>query len=82
MPCDARAVYTHPMVANPLPRLDRSTLTVASLEEGSDERAYWWSRTPGERLLALETARQIIYGYDPAATRLQRILEITQLERR
>jgi hypothetical protein len=70
------------MVPNPLPRLDRSALRIASLQEGSDERAYWWSRTPGERLLALETARQIIHGYDPAATRLERILEIAQLERR
>jgi hypothetical protein len=27
---------------------------------------------------AIEVMRQIIYGYDPATTRLQRVLEITE----
>jgi len=28
---------------------------------------------------ALELTRQIVYGYDPATTRLQRVLEIAEL---
>lgn len=40
---------------------------------------YWHSRTPQERLWALELMRQEAYGYDPCAARLQRVLEIVQL---
>jgi hypothetical protein len=29
---------------------------------------------------AIEVMRQVIYGYDPASTRLQRVLEIVDLE--
>ncbi len=53
-------------------------LSVTSLFEESDEKGYWHSKTPHERLEAVELMRQIIYGYDPSVTRLQRVLEITQ----
>jgi hypothetical protein len=59
-------------------RIDRKALSVASLLEASDEKAYWLSKTPHERLRAAELMRQVIYGYDPATTRLQRVLEIAQ----
>ncbi len=59
-------------------RVDRSAISVISLTAESDEKAYWLSKTPQERLEALELMRQIIYGYDPSTTRLQRILTITQ----
>ena len=49
-----------------------------SLFEESDEKSYWFSKTPYERLAAVEFMRQIIYGYDPSTTRLQRVFEITQ----
>jgi hypothetical protein len=42
---------------------------------------YWHSRTPQERLWALELMRQEAYGYDPATARLQRVLEIVQLRK-
>jgi hypothetical protein len=62
-----------------LPTLDRSAFSVISLEEAdNDEMEFWRSKTPYERLDALETLRQIFYGYDPATTRLQRVLEITE----
>ena len=48
------------------------------LQNDEGEKAYWLSKTPYERLDAVETMRQIIYGYDPATTRLQRIFEVTQ----
>jgi hypothetical protein len=57
-------------------KVDRRVLRIDSLHEPSDDKAYWLSRSPEERLQAVETMRQIIYGYDPAAVRLQRILEI------
>ena len=61
-------------------RLDRSAFQIASLDDESDEREYWRAKSPAERMEALELMRQIVYGYDPATTRLQRVLEITELE--
>ena len=61
-------------------KVDRTSFVVTSLHE-SDEKEYWLSKTPEERLQALELMRQIVYGYDPATARLQRVLEIAQLER-
>jgi hypothetical protein len=60
-------------------RVDRTTITVASLHDEPDERAYWHSKTPEERLQALELMRQSAYGYDPATARLQRVLEIVEV---
>ncbi|MBM4041839.1 MAG: hypothetical protein FJ290_25355 [Planctomycetes bacterium] len=63
-------------------RMDKSAFSVVPLSAESDDRAYWLSRTPQERLEALETMRQIVYGYDPSTARLQRLLEVAQRERR
>ena len=60
-------------------KVDRTAFSVIPLEENdNDEKAYWLSKTPYERLDALETMRQILYGYDPTTTRLQRVFEVTQ----
>lgn len=61
-------------------RLDKTAFSVASLKDDSDEKAYWLSRTPMERLEAAELMRQVNYGYDPTTARLQRVLEIAKLE--
>jgi len=76
------------------PKIQRTAFTVASLPsttlspkdslrrtgfDQSDDKSYWLSKTPYERLQAVELMRQIIYGYDPSATRLQRVLEITRM---
>jgi hypothetical protein len=45
------------------------------------DRAYWHSRTPQERIWALELMRQKAYGYDPETEKLQRVLEIGQLKK-
>ena len=62
-------------------RIDKKTLSVAPLLQPSDEKPYWLSKTPYERLQAAELMRQIVYGYDPSTTRLQRVLEIAQRSR-
>jgi hypothetical protein len=62
------------------PRLDRNAFSVGRLNEPSDEKTYWLSKTPLQRLEAMEFMRQIHYGYDPATTRLQRVLEIVELK--
>ena len=59
--------------------MDKSTLSVISLSEESDEKEYWHAKTPRERLEAVELMRQINYGYNPTTTRLQRVLEVVQL---
>ena len=60
-------------------KMDKQTLTVTSLFEESDEKEYWLSKTPQERLEALELMRQINYGYNPITDRLQRVLEVAEL---
>jgi hypothetical protein len=57
-------------------KIDKTAFTIASLFAPADEKAYWLSKTPYERLAAVELMRQIIYGYNPATTRLQRIFEV------
>ena len=59
-------------------RIDRTAFSIASLNDPSDERAYWLSKSPHERLRAVEIMRQILYGYDPSSTRLQRVFTIAQ----
>jgi hypothetical protein len=62
-------------------RLDRTAFSVGSLDDDREEVAYWRAKSPEERMEALELMRQIIYGYDPATTRLQRVFEVAELER-
>ena len=61
-------------------KMDKSAFSVTSLSEESDEKAYWQTKTPHERLKAVELMRQINYGYDPATTRIQRVLKVAQLK--
>lgn len=61
-------------------RMDRTAFSVASLADESDEREYWRGKSPRERLEAVELLRQMNYGYDPATARLQRVLEVAELE--
>jgi hypothetical protein len=64
---------------NELPQLDKNALSTAKLTDSSDEKAYWLSKTPIERLIALEINRRMVYGYDKATSRLQRFLEVAKL---
>jgi hypothetical protein len=59
-------------------KLDKTTLAVAPLFEESDEKSYWLSRTPQERLRHVEVLRRINYGHR-ATARLQRVLELAPL---
>jgi hypothetical protein len=44
----------------------------------ADERVFWLSKTPLERLEATELMRQINYGYDPLTDRVQRVLTVVE----
>ena len=59
-------------------KMDKTAFSVTTLSEKSNDKEYWLSKTPQERLQALEMMRQINYGYDPVTTRLQRVLEIVE----
>ncbi len=61
-------------------KMDKTAFSVASLEDEPDGKEYWNSKTPYERLLAVEFLRQISYGYDPSTARLQRVFEIAEFE--
>ena len=64
-------------------RVDRRAFSVTTLSEAErDDHAYWRSRTPDERLAALELSRQIAYGYDPSSRGLSRFFEIVEFKPR
>jgi hypothetical protein len=63
-------------------RVDRTCFSVASLTGPDDSLAWWMERSVEERLQAIERLRRIFYGNSEPAGRLQRVLEVAQLERR
>ncbi len=62
-------------------KIDKTAFCIGSLHDGGDEKQYWLSKTPQERIEALELMRQIIYGYDPSTERIQNDLEIADLKK-
>jgi hypothetical protein len=58
----------------------KRVLTIGSLADEGNDKAFWLSKTPDERMEALELLRQTIYGYDPATARVERVLTIVDLE--
>ncbi|MBI2432974.1 MAG: hypothetical protein HYV26_08890 [Candidatus Hydrogenedentes bacterium] len=62
------------------PALDKTQLSVVDLAASGDDLDYWLTKTAEERVEAIELMRQALYGYDPARTRLQRVLEVAKLE--
>ena len=61
-------------------RMDKTAFSTVSLTEESDEKEYWQTKTPQERLETVELLRQLNYGYDPATARLQRVLTVAELK--
>jgi len=70
------------MTQDGFPRLDKSAFSVVSVEEADMDLEYWLSRTPAERLSAVELNRWLVYGHDRATSRLQRVLEVAELGER
>jgi hypothetical protein len=62
---------------SPSLKIDKSAFSVASTFDDSEEKAYWLSRTPHERLQHIEVLRRINYGHK-ATGRLQRVLEVAE----
>mgnify|MGYP001133360922 CR=1 FL=1 len=62
-----------------IPRLDKSAITTISLNDSEEEKQYWFSKGPHERIAAIELQRRMVYGKDCVTSRLQRILETAEL---
>ena len=59
------------------PKVDRRVFELATFENQDEaDLIFWLSRTPRERLIAVEQIRQVLYAYDSTAGRLQRVLEV------
>jgi hypothetical protein len=64
-------------------RVDRTAFQVTTFAEAdSDDRAFWFSRTPVERLQHVERLRELNYGPEVVDQRLQRILAVLERPRR
>jgi len=59
--------------------LNKKTISVVSLNSKQNDKEYWLSKTPIERLEVVEFLRQTNYGYDPVTSRLQRFFEVAEL---
>ncbi|MEK6644913.1 MAG: hypothetical protein AABZ08_13505 [Planctomycetota bacterium] len=60
-------------------RLDRTAFSVVSLDEQDDDGRYWQTKTPEERMMALEYLRRMAYG-NAATARIQRVLSVGRLD--
>jgi hypothetical protein len=70
--------YSYRMESLDYLKLERKAFTVSPLSKPSDEKDYCLSRIAYQRLEAIETMQQILYGYDPPAPRLKRVLAVAQ----
>ncbi len=62
--------------------VDRTALQVLTFEEAErQDRAYWHSRTPIERLRHQEYLRELNYGPEVINQRLQRVLAVSERTR-
>lgn len=61
-----------------LTRINKSAFDIIALTDDSGDKEFWLSKTPDERMLALELMRQINYNYDPLTDRLQRVFEVIE----
>ncbi len=60
-------------------RMDKTKVRKVKTTEQVTEFAYWQSRTPQERLAALEAIRREYHGWhDGTGPRLQRVLRIVK----
>jgi hypothetical protein len=62
-----------------LPNLNKKIVTVTSLDDIEEEKKYWFSKSPLERIDAIEINRRMIYGQDRVTSRLQRFFETAEL---
>jgi len=59
-------------------RVDRSAVSFGRLTDGSNDVAYWQSRSMSERLAAIEFLRRLDYGDAACNGRVLRVLEFAR----
>jgi hypothetical protein len=62
-----------------IPGLNKKIVKVTSLNDIEEEKKYWMSRNPLERIEAIEINRRMIYGQDRVTSRLRRFFETAEL---
>ncbi len=62
--------------------LNKKIISVVSLNSEQNDKEYWLSKTPIERLEFIEYLRQINYGYNPSTSRLQRFFEVVDVSQK
>jgi hypothetical protein len=64
------------------PAVDRTCLRVTTHKESErEDRVYWLSRSPQERLRQVEFLRELNYGSEVLNQRLQRVLTVSERSR-
>jgi hypothetical protein len=83
---EVRSACGYPLVVTDDPseaessrRIDR-TIRIGSMHEADPDRDHWLTRSPAERLAALEACREAFYGTDAVRRGLARVLEIARQE--
>lgn len=54
-------------------KINRPAFSIGDLHKEGDEKEYGLSKSPPERIEAIEIMSQILYGYDPSTSRLSKI---------
>ena len=62
-----------------IPGLNKKIVKVTSLDDIEEEKRYWMSKSPLERIEAIEINRRMIYGRDRVTSRLQKFFETAEL---
>ncbi len=62
-----------------LPSLNKKIVNITSFDDIEEEKNYWFSKSPHERIEAIEINRRMVYGQARVASRLQRFLETAKL---
>jgi hypothetical protein len=61
-------------------RIKKKAFSIGSLDDFYEEKKYWLTKKPYERLQAIEINRRMIYGENRTASRLQRFLETSSAD--
>ena len=69
------------MAYSPLFQVDKTAFSVTTLSEADDELGYWLTKTPQERLAAVEAMGQTLYGSSSTSPGPGRFFEIAQREK-
>ncbi len=61
-------------------RLDKTKITVSNSFDNTEEKEYWLSRTPEERLIHMERLRRICYGEKATGRMDKKVFEVIQVD--